>query len=145
MHRHHGRGRRPARRVRGTGGPADVPPFHVAGADVVLVGYFSARQRDFAALMDTAAAELAARGARVVARAVQRRGVSHGGARKMCLPFSSRTLLSGGKVREVAEARERTDADAVVFLQALTEHQRRSLSGLFGCPVVGLAEIPSSV
>ncbi|MFJ7125882.1 hypothetical protein [Streptomyces sp. NPDC098101] len=145
MHRHHGRGRRPARRAGGTGAAADVPPFDVVGADVVLVGYFSARQRDFAALMDAAAAGLAARGARVVARAVQRRGVSHGGARKMSLPFSSRTLLSGGKVHEVAEIRERAEADAVVFLNRLTAHQRLSLRGLFGCPVVGLAEIPPPV
>ncbi|MGW9436662.1 HflX-like GTP-binding protein [Streptomyces sp. NPDC055607] len=145
MHRQHGRGRRPARRARGTGGPADVPPFDVTGSDVVLVGYFSARQRDFAALMDAAAAELAARGARVVARAVQRRGVSHGGARKTSLPFSSRTLLSGGKAREVVEARERTDADAVVFLNALTGHQRHVLTGLFRCPVVSLAETPPPV
>ncbi len=111
----------------------------------MLVGYFSARQRDFAALMDAAAAELAARGARVVARAVQRRGVSRGGARKMSLPFSSRTLLSGGKAHEVAEARERTGADAVVFLNALTGHQRHALTGLFGCPVVSLAETPPPV
>ncbi|MFJ4871955.1 hypothetical protein [Streptomyces sp. NPDC088757] len=145
MHRHHGRGRRPARRVRRTDVPAGDPSFVAPGADVVLVGYFSAGQRDFAALMDAAAAELAARGARIAARAVQRRGVSHGGARKTTLPFSSRTLLSGGKVREVAEARERTGADAVVFLNALTEHQRRSLTGLFGCPVVSLAETLPSV
>ncbi|MFC8294884.1 hypothetical protein ACFUJ0_19860 [Streptomyces sp. NPDC057242] len=145
MHRHHGRGWRPARRARGTGAPADAPPFDVAGADVVLVGYFPAGQRDFAALMDAAAAGLADRGARVVARAVQRRGVSHGGARKTSLPFSSRTLLSRGKVHEVAEVRERTGADAVVFLNGLTGHQRLSLTGIFGCPVVGLAEIPASV
>ncbi|MFE5729701.1 hypothetical protein ACFQ7A_02140 [Streptomyces sp. NPDC056528] len=123
----------------------DLPPFGVAGADVVLVGYFSAGQRDFAALMDAAAAELAARGARVVARAVQRRGVSHGGARKMSLPFSSRTLLSGGKVQEVAEVCERTGADVVAFLNPLTAHQKGSLTGLFGCPVVSLAENPPPV
>ncbi|MFC8587696.1 hypothetical protein ACFUGD_24550 [Streptomyces sp. NPDC057217] len=111
----------------------------------MLVGYFPAGRRVFAALMDAAADDPTARGARVVARAVQRRGVSRGGVRKTSLPLSPRTLLGAGKVREVAEVRERTGADAVVFLNGLTGHQRLSLTGLFGCPVVGLAEIPPSV
>lgn len=116
----------------------------VAGADVVLVGYFSAKQKDFAALMDSAAAEMTARGARVVGRIIQRRGVSGGGVKKMALPYSSRTLLSQGKAREVAEACARTDADAAVFLTpltSLTEHQGQVLARLFGCPVVGLGEV----
>lgn len=112
----------------------------LTGADVLVVGYFSAKEKDFAALMDAAAAELTARGARVVGRIVQRRGVSAGGARKMTLPYSSRTLLSAGKVREVAEARERAGADAVVFVAPLTAHQREVLAELFACPVVGLGE-----
>ncbi|MGJ7420123.1 hypothetical protein AB9128_30215 [Streptomyces cinereoruber] len=111
----------------------------------MLVGYSPAGQRDFAALMDAAAAELAARGARVVARAVRRRGVSRGGVAKTALPLSPRTLLSGGKVREVAEIRERTGADAVVLLNPLTERQRHALAECFGCPAVGLAEVLAPV
>ncbi|KOX19996.1 hypothetical protein ADL06_28080 [Streptomyces sp. NRRL F-6491] len=95
--------------------------------------------------MDAAAADLTARGARVVARAVQRRGVSRGGAAKTALPLSPRTLLSGGKVREVAEVRERTGASAVVFLNPLTERQRYALAERFGCPAVGLAEVLAPV
>lgn len=105
----------------------------------MLVGYFSAKQKDFAVRMDTAAVDLTARGAQVVGRVVQRRGVSDGGARKMALPYSSRTLLSSGKAREVAALREETGADAVVFLNALTEHQRRVLTEAFGCPAVSLS------
>ncbi|MFJ3502648.1 hypothetical protein [Streptomyces sp. NPDC090135] len=145
MQRHRRRDRRPAPRGRGAGAPPAAAPFAVAGADVVLVGYFSARQRDFAALMDAAAAGLADRGARVVARAVQRRGVSRGGAAKTALPLSPRTLLSGGKVREVAEVRERTGAGAVVFLNPLTPRQRDVLTGCLGCPVVSLAAAPPQV
>lgn len=113
----------------------------VAGADVVLVGYFSAKERDFATLMASAAAELAARGARVVGQIVQRRGVSDGGARKMGLPYSSRTLLSYGKVREAAETCEQADADAAVFVASLTERQRRALTAMLGRPAVSLADV----
>lgn len=113
-----------------------APAFVLAGADVVVVGYFSAREREFAALMDAGAGAVAAAGGRVVGRIVRRRGVSGGGAAKMGLPYSSRTLLSYGKVREVAELCERTGADAAVFLTALTARQRRALMKILGCPVV---------
>ncbi|MET9901051.1 hypothetical protein [Streptomyces sp. NPDC006446] len=115
--------------------------MEVAGADVLLVGYFSAKERNFVDIMDAAAAELTALGARIVGRTLQRRGVSGGGVRKMALPYSSRTLLSSGKVREVAAARAVTDADAVVFVAPLTEHQRRVLTEMFGRPAVSLSEV----
>ncbi|MGW0577862.1 hypothetical protein ACWD25_18230 [Streptomyces sp. NPDC002920] len=114
--------------------------MEVAGANVVVVGYFSAKEKNFVALMDWAAAELTARGARVVGRIVQRRGVSDGGAKKMSLPYSSRTLLSYGKVREVAAVCEGGDADAAVFVASLTERQQRVLTGILGCPAVSLSE-----
>ncbi|MFD4545950.1 hypothetical protein [Streptomyces sp. NPDC058466] len=120
--------------------PYQAPASVVEGADVVIVGYFSAKQKDFAAHMDSAAAEMAAHGARVVGRLVQRRGVSDGGVKKMALPYSSRTLISYGKVREVAAACERTHADAAVFLTPLTGRQRRVLTAVLGCPAVSLAE-----
>jgi 50S ribosomal subunit-associated GTPase HflX len=113
----------------------------VAGADVVVVGYFSAKEKDFVTVMASAAAELAARGARVVGQIVQRRGVSDGGVQKMGLPYSSRTLLSYGKVREVAQACEQANADAVIFVASLTERQRHALTALLGCPAVSLSHI----
>ncbi|WP_329096649.1 hypothetical protein [Streptomyces sp. NBC_01439] len=111
------------------------------GADVVLVGYFSAKQKDFETLMASAATELAAHGARVVAQIVQRRGVSNGGVRKMGLPYSSRTLLSYGKVREVALVCEQANADAVIFVASLTERQQRTLTEMLGRPSVSLSDI----
>ncbi|MDV9193745.1 hypothetical protein R6L23_36990 [Streptomyces sp. SR27] len=107
----------------------------------MLVGYFSAKEKGFGALMDAAAEALSARGARVVGRFTQRRGVSDGGVARMALPFSSRTLLRLGKVREVSEACVRTRADAAVFLPSLTERQRRALTDALGCPAVGLDEV----
>ncbi|MEU9130393.1 hypothetical protein AB0D08_20205 [Kitasatospora sp. NPDC048540] len=111
------------------------------GAEVVLVGYFSAKQKDFETLMASAATELAARGARVVVQIVQRRGVSDGGVQKMSLPYSSRTLLSYGKVREVAQACAQANADAVIFVAALTERQQRTLTAMLGRPAVSLSDI----
>lgn len=108
---------------------------------MALVGYFSAKQKDFEELMASAAMELAARGARVVVQIVQRRGVSDGGAQKMGLPYSSRTLLSYGKVREVAKACDQAKAAAVIFVATLTERQQRTLTEMLGRPAVSLADI----
>ncbi|MGW5867092.1 hypothetical protein ACWFRJ_33570 [Streptomyces sp. NPDC055239] len=140
MHQDRRRDRRTARHV----GPLPArhqAPAMVEGADVVLVGYFSGKQKDFAVLMDTAAQQATEHGVRVVGRIVQRRGVSDGGARKMPLPYSSRTLLSYGKVREVAALCEQTNADAALFLSTLTERQRRVLTEMLGCPAVSLADV----
>ncbi|MFF1300048.1 MULTISPECIES: hypothetical protein [unclassified Streptomyces] len=140
MHQDRRRDRRP---VRGAGlvrARHEAPTLAVEGADVVIVGYFSGKQKDFATLMDAAAQEMTTRGARVVGRVVQRRGVSDGGAEKMALPYSSRTLLSYGKVREAASLCEQTSADAAVFLASLTERQRHVLTGMLGCPAVSLAD-----
>ncbi|MET9536493.1 hypothetical protein ABZY16_03135 [Streptomyces sp. NPDC006553] len=116
-HRHRGRDRRPARRTTGSA-PAPPPSSlpSVDGTRVVLVGYFSVKEKNVGALMDSAATELTARGARIAGRFVQRRGVSDGGAAKTALPFSSRTLLRSGKLREVAVACEAFRADAAVFV-----------------------------
>ena len=133
--------RRPVRRVRTVGDRWPADPFVLAGAGVVIVGYFSARQKGYASLMDAAVAEVTAHGGRVLGRAVQRRGVSRGGVRNMSLPFSSRTLLSYGKVREVAAVCAESGADAVVFLLPLTGRQRWALTEAFGCPAVSLADI----
>jgi 50S ribosomal subunit-associated GTPase HflX len=135
-----GRDRRPARRRQAAGARPNAPIRSLAGADIVVVGYFSAKQKDYAALMDAAAAEVTARGARVVGRLVQRRSVSNGGVKKLSQPYSSRTLLSSGKVREVAALCERSEADTAVFLTPLTEHQRRVLTEILGCPAVSLGE-----
>ncbi|MGW6011365.1 hypothetical protein [Streptomyces sp. NPDC055210] len=137
------RDRRPDHRAGAVRARHPALAFAVEGADVVLVGYFSGKQKDFAALMDAAAQQLTDRGARVVGRIVQRRGVSAGGAGKMALPYSSRTLLSYGKVREAATLCERTGADAAVFLAPLTERQRRVLPGLLGCPTLSLTDAPT--
>ncbi|MET7488961.1 hypothetical protein [Streptomyces sp. NPDC005538] len=59
----------------------------------------------------------------------------------MGLPYSSRTLLSYGKVREVAQACDRADADAVIFLASLTERQQRTLTDMLGRPAVSLSHI----
>jgi hypothetical protein len=66
----------------------------LAGADVALVGLFSAKDRGFSEKLDLLAGSVEAHGGRVVSRHVQRRGVSHGGVAKMSVPFSRRTLLT---------------------------------------------------
>ncbi|MEU1866520.1 hypothetical protein [Streptomyces gardneri] len=141
MHQPRRRDRRPARRVRPE--PIQRQAFRLAAVDVdvVLVGYFSAKQKDFETLMASAATDLATRGARVVVQIVQRRGVSDGGVQKMGLAYSSRTLLSYGKVREVAQACDQANAEAVIFVSSLTERQQRTLTEMLGRPAVSLSDI----
>jgi 50S ribosomal subunit-associated GTPase HflX len=141
MHQPRRRDRRPARRLPPEPARQDTPRLDLAGAAVVLVGFFSAKQKDFPEIMASAGEKLAARGARVVGQFVQRRGVSYGGVHKMTLPFSSRTLLRYGKVREIAEACEQAGADAVIFVATVTERQRRVLTTMLGRPAVSLHDI----
>jgi 50S ribosomal subunit-associated GTPase HflX len=108
----------------------------VAGTDVMLVGLFSGKDREVNAKLDLATARVEALGGRVVGRQVQRRGVSHGGVKRMGSPFSRTTLLNSGKVREVAEACRTHRVAAAIFVNPLTEQQRIALGDVFGCPVI---------
>ncbi|GAA2650478.1 HflX-like GTP-binding protein [Paractinoplanes durhamensis] len=117
------------------------------GADVVIVGLFSAKEKDFELRLDRLAALVEACGGRVVGRHVQRRGASDrwkerpGGAARMSEPFSRRTLLTEGKVREIAEACRAADIDAVAFVNTLTPVQQTVLTELLGRPVFSGTEI----
>ncbi len=114
----------------------NAAPLPMQGAEVLLVGYFTAKNRQYEEAMAELAAQVTAAGARVVRQFVQRRGVSHGGVRKMALPLSRRTLIGPGKVREIAEVRQETGAQAVIFINQLTDHQREALENAFECRVL---------
>ncbi|GIF05082.1 HflX-like GTP-binding protein [Actinoplanes siamensis] len=111
------------------------------GADVVLIGLFSAKEKRYEVRLDELAALAEARGSRVVGRYVQRRGASDrwnerpGGAGRMSQPFSRRTLLTNGKVREIAEACRKSDVNAAIFVNTLTHIQRTVLADMLGCLV----------
>ncbi len=113
----------------------------LAGADVMIVGLFSAKDETVDARLDLLAAAVEAHGGHVVCRHVQRRGVSRGGVAKMSMPFSRRTLLSPGKARELAQACQAAEIGVVVFANPLTKHQRAVLADMFGCPVISGEEI----
>jgi 50S ribosomal subunit-associated GTPase HflX len=112
------------------------------GADVVLIGLFSAKEKLYEVRLNEFAALVEARGGRVVRRYVQRRGASDrwrerpGGAARMSEPFSRRTLLTNGKIGEIAEACRKTDVDAAVFVNPLTSIQRTVLADILGCLVL---------
>ncbi|WP_430497830.1 hypothetical protein ACQRWP_23740 [Micromonospora trifolii] len=113
----------------------------LAGADVALVGLFSAKDKEFASKLNLLARLVEAHGGQVVSRHVQRRGVSSGGADKMGDPFSRRTLLSPGRAREVADACRQRGVGVVVFANPLTDHQRAVLKDMFGCLVLSAEDL----
>jgi 50S ribosomal subunit-associated GTPase HflX len=110
-------------------------------ADVVVVGLFSAKEREFEVRLDELAVLVEARGGRVVARYVQRRGASDrwnerpGGVARMSQPFSRRTLLTQGKAREIAEFCQTAGVDAAIFVNVLTAVQRTVLADMLGCHI----------
>jgi 50S ribosomal subunit-associated GTPase HflX len=112
------------------------------GADVVLIGLFSAKEKQYEAKLDEFAALVEARGGRVVARYVQRRGASDrwkqrpGGSLRMSQPFSRRTLLTHGKLREIAQACREANIDAAVFVNALTHRQQGVLAEILDCLIL---------
>jgi 50S ribosomal subunit-associated GTPase HflX len=108
----------------------------LAGADVALVGLFSAKDKEFVSKLNLLASLVEAHGGQVVSRHVQRRGASSGGAGKMGDQFSRRALLSPGRAREVADACRRRGVDVAVFANPLTDHQRVVLKDMFGCFVM---------
>jgi 50S ribosomal subunit-associated GTPase HflX len=116
----------------------------IAGADVVLVGLFSPRHKDYARQVDDASVRIASLGGRVVARLIQRRGVSHGGVAAMSRPFSRKTVVSGGKAREIAAACDANGAAAVVFINPLTLHQQQALAEIFRRPTISICDADAS-
>ncbi|WP_203708273.1 hypothetical protein [Asanoa iriomotensis] len=108
---------------------------------VVLVGLFSANERDHQARLDTLEQRVAQLGGHVVQRHVQRRGVSDGGVHVMASPLSRRYLVGSGKLEEIATTCVDTDVDAVVFINDLSDHQRRSVSTRLQRPVLTAADL----
>ena len=114
----------------------------LGGADVALIGLFSAKDKQYEARLDELAAMVEARGGRVVARLVQRRGASDrwkqhpGGSLRMSQPFSRRTLLTHGKVREIAQTCREAEIYAAVFANTLTNRQRSVLAKTLGCLIL---------
>lgn len=109
---------------------------------MLVAGLFSAKRKDYLAAMDAVADSVIGLGGRVTGRFVQRRGSSGdkkgnapGGRRNMDRPYSRRTLMSTGKIREIAEVRAQHQAQAVVFYNELTDHQRTVLAEVIGCAV----------
>jgi 50S ribosomal subunit-associated GTPase HflX len=116
-------------------------------ADVAVIGLFPAGERQYEVRLDELAALVEAKGGRVVGRFVQRRGVSDrwnprpGGAARMAQPFSRRTLLTEGKVREIASACRSAEVDVAVFVNALTQLQRTVLTEALGCRVLSADDV----
>ncbi|MBV1855776.1 hypothetical protein [Catellatospora tritici] len=115
-----------------------------ASRSVILVGLFSAKDRDYQDRLDALQARVTALGGQVLDRFVQRRGISDGGVRLMSAPLSRRFLIGPGKLEEIATACSSKDVDAVVFINDLSGYQRRWLSTRLGRPVLTQTDLDRS-
>jgi len=114
------------------------------GTRCVVAALVSTRDSSGSSRVDDLEARLSAAGAIVVARVVQRRGVSRtrssGGFKDSPDVMSAATVLGPGKTDELVEAVKLHNAGLVVFLNPLKTSQSERLSSLVGCSVVGSEE-----
>jgi len=112
----------------------------VRGARCVLAGVISVKDKDAPARLDELEAMLRRAGAIVLARVVQRRGVSrgrnHASAMNTRAVMSVATVLGSGKTKELTDVVQREDADTVVFLNPLRTAQAARIASLTGCRVL---------
>lgn len=78
-------------------------------------------------------------GGEVVARLLQRRGVSRSkradGTGRMEQPLTQRTLFGSGKTEELKSLMESTGAEVLLIYNSITSGQRKALAMLAGCQV----------
>ena len=114
--------------------------INLTGARCVVAGVISVKDKEAPARLDELEAELRRSGAIVVARVVQRRGVSrarnHARAKNTQAVMSVATVLGSGKARELVEVVAEHRADTVVFLNPLRKSQADRLASLTGCRVL---------
>jgi 50S ribosomal subunit-associated GTPase HflX len=110
-------------------------------AKVIVAGLFSAKVEDYERQLHELSAVIRAHGAEVAATFVQRRGVSDGGVAAMDKPYSRRTLMTAGKVDEIAAACRALNVHAVIFVNDLTAHQRETLAEACDCPVLSATDL----
>lgn len=59
----------------------------------------------------------------------------------MSQPFSRRTLLTHGKIQEIAQICRTADIDAAVFTNALTPVQRTTLAKILNCLTLSVEDL----
>jgi 50S ribosomal subunit-associated GTPase HflX len=117
-----------------------LPQLGLSGARCILAGVVSTRDRSAPQRLDDLEAQLCAAGATVVARVVQRRGVSRTragrGFKNSPDVISPATLLGSGKTQELVDAVTAHHATLVVFLNSLRAGQAARLAELTGCEII---------
>jgi hypothetical protein len=109
----------------------------LCGKTCVVVALVSAKDKTALERIAGIEAELCRGGARIVGRMVQRRGVSKGGVAKLNRPLSPATVISAGKVQELASLVRESGADLIVFLNELTSGQAERIEEITSCRVWG--------
>lgn len=117
-----------------------LPQHGLNGARCVIAGVVSARDKSAPQRLDELEARLCAAGATVVARVIQRRGVSRTragrGFKNSPDVMSPSTVLGSGKTQELVNAVTANDATLVVFLNSLRAAQAARLAALTRCEVI---------
>lgn len=108
----------------------------IRGKTCIVVALVSAKDKAALEQIGEIEAELGCSGAKLGGRIVQRRGVSRGGVAKLNRPLSPATVISAGKVQELASLVRESGADFVVFLNELTASQVERVEEITGCRVL---------
>lgn len=120
--------------------PMTLRDANLRGSRCVLAAVVAVKDRSAPKRLDDLETQLVAAGAVVVARVVQRRGVSrarsHASFKNFDTGMSGATFLGSGKTRELVATVDAERADLVVFLNPLRGSQATRLASLTGCRVL---------
>jgi len=112
----------------------------IKGKRCLLVGLFSMKEDGIDTKINDVTALVEEKGALVVGRLIQRRGVSRskkpGGSKNMNMPMSAATFIGQGKAKELEALVISENAEIVVFLNILSGTQKRNLSEQTGCKIL---------
>ena len=105
------------------------------GNKVILSGLVSSKL-DLDGLLIPIRTKIKSLGGNLVGELIQRRGVSRskgsGGSKKLDQPLSRETYISSGKVDELILLTKQNNCDLILFVNDLSEHQKRNLEVLIG-------------
>lgn len=97
---------------------------------MIVAGLFSAKEAEPQSLLRILSDQVEIEGGKVIGTVLQRKGVSHGGARHMGTAISPATHLGTGKAKELAALSKKEGADLILFWNELSGTQTRNLEKL---------------
>lgn len=106
----------------------------------LIVGLFSMKEKNIELKINSVKSLIELNKGIVVENLIQRRGVSRakkvGGSKRLDEPMNSATFIGKGKAEELAKLSRETNAEIIVFINKLSETQKKKLSEMTNCEII---------